>query len=927
MGRARSPKSHAASSPASGPPPAEAVVPAVSPAGHLSLRAPEEGQDGLTGAPARRVREAFQRGAGAGLLHLGTSEAATALPPALGHLRELSRLFLTRLCTGGDLEPRSAEGAQGAVPPPPEGVAAWVESLPPLWGAEYVTGEAVQGWWRELEVALHAELAAHGSPLSAFLEARGSPFSLVGRVCFHLAENKDDPRQPFAFLATYTTRLSREGKPQHAPLGRALTEYAGAKDKAALLSLLRPVQRAAEGSPLVRELLDSKELYHPLRWSAREAHRFLREVPALEAAGLIVRVPDWWRARRARPTVQVQVGDSPPAGVGLDALLDFSVQVALDGEPLDEQEWKQLLAGSEGLVRLKGQWVEVDPEQLRAVLEHWKELERAAREGLPFHQALRLLAGVSLGSDAADAPDEVVAAWSQVTAGAQLRGILAELSSPEARRLGPLPGLVAQLRPYQEAGVVWLSLLTRLGLGACLADDMGLGKTIQVLALLLQRQGLSGGVRERRPSLLVAPASLLGNWKAEAERFAPGLRLLVAHASERAGKALEQLEPADLKEVDLVVTSYATVQRLPWAARTEWDLVVLDEAQAIKNPGTKQSRAVKALRGRARVALSGTPVENRLGDLWSLFDFLCPGLLGTAKEFGRLTQRLADSDVPGRYAPLRRLIQPYLLRRLKTDRSVISDLPDKTEVRAWCGLTKPQAALYAQTVEALERELERDPDPIARRGKVLAYLLRLKQICNHPSQWLGDEVWDPAHSGKLARLAQLCEPIVARQEKALVFTQFRELTGPLARFLEGVFGRPGLVLTGETKVKERRGLVERFQDEQGPPFFVLSLKAGGTGLNLTAASHVIHFDRWWNPAVEDQATDRAFRIGQRRNVLVHKFVCRGTVEERIDALMEAKRGLAEAVVEGGGETSLTELNDEELLRVVALDLRSALAES
>ncbi len=914
-------------------PTGRAVTLAFTPTGRPTPCEVDAGEVGLEGPAAARLVEAFTRGAGHGLLHLALT-GASAAPPSVDHARTLGRAFLTRLCTATDLD---AGGAAPTVAPPPEGFAAWVESVPPMRGAEYVSSDAAHALWRELEEALHAELAAHGGSVAALLEARGADHALVGRVCLHLAENKDDPQAPFAFLATYTTRLSQAGKPQHAPLGRALTEYAGAKDRAALLGLLRPVQRAAERSTLVRELLDSGELYHPLRWSAREARRFLQEVPTLEAAGLTVRVPDWWRARRGRrPEVRVQVGEKAGTTLGVGAMLAFSVEVTLDGEPLTKAEWRRLLESTDGLVLMKGRWVEVDPDRLAAVLARWEAVEREARRGVPFHEGLRLLAGVSLRDDAAhtddaETDDADVAEWSRVTAGPGLRRLLDELAQAgraDRRALPDVPGLQATLRPYQAAGAAWLSLLTRLGLGACLADDMGLGKTIQVLALLLERRAQAGrSGDERRPSLLVVPASLLGNWKAEAARFAPALRLLVAHASERPAAELTKLAPDALREVDLVVTSYGSVQRLPWAARTPWDLVVLDEAQAIKNPGTQQARAVKALEARARVALTGTPVENRLGDLWSVFDFLNPGLLGTAAEFGQLVRRLAEGQAPTRYAPLRRLVQPYLLRRLKTDRAVIDDLPDKTEVRAFCPLTKAQAALYAQGVAALERELKASRDDMARRGKVLAYLLRFKQICNHPSQWTGDGAWDPADSGKLARLAQLCEPIAARQEKALIFTQFRETTAPLARFLEGVFGRPGLVLTGETKVKERRALVERFQGEQGPPFFVLSLKAGGTGLNLTAASHVIHFDRWWNPAVEDQATDRAFRIGQRRSVLVHKFVCRGTVEERIDALIDEKRALAGAVVEGGGELALTELDDEALLRVVALDLKAALAET
>jgi non-specific serine/threonine protein kinase len=374
-----------------------------------------------------------------------------------------------------------------------------------------------------------------------------------------------------------------------------------------------------------------------------------------------------------------------------------------------------------------------------------------------------------------------------------------------------------------------------------------------------------------------------------------------------------------LAGVDLVITSYGTLSRAPWLTATPWGLAILDEAQAIKNPGTQQTRAAKALDARARIALTGTPIENRLGDLWSIFDFLSPGLLGSAKQFTQYTRRL---DAGG-YGPLRELIRPYVLRRLKTDRAVIADLPDKTEVTAYCALSRKQAALYQQAVDDLAGRLH-EAAGIERRGVVLASLLRLKQICNHPSQWLGDGEWHEADSGKLQRVRELAEVIAAKQDKLLVFTQFRETCAPLAAFLGGVFGRPGLVLHGDTPVKERAGLVRQFQDDEDVPFFVLSLKAGGTGLNLTAASHVLHFDRWWNPAVEDQATDRAFRIGQRRNVLVHKLVCRGTAEEKIDAMIAGKRALSRELLDGTAEVKLTELSDAELMALVALDLSRAI---
>ena len=348
---------------------------------------------------------------------------------------------------------------------------------------------------------------------------------------------------------------------------------------------------------------------------------------------------------------------------------------------------------------------------------------------------------------------------------------------------------------------------------------------------------------------------------------------------------------------------------------------MLDEAQAIKNPGTRQAKEVKSISGRVRIALTGTPVENRLSDLWSLFDFISPGLLGSAQRFKQFASALEKREPPS-YAPLRALVQPYILRRLKTDRSVISDLPDKVEMAAWCGLSKAQTVLYGQAVKNLAEVLKEQQEGIKRRGLILSALMRFKQICNHPDQALGDGDYAEERSGKFARLREITEEIASRQEKVLIFTQFREMTRPLAYFLATLFGRPGLVLHGGIPVAERKKLVDRFQHEDGPPFFVLSLKAGGTGLNLTAASHVIHFDRWWNPAVENQATDRAFRIGQKKNVVVHKFVCKGTVEEKIDELIRAKSGLATELLEGA-ETMLTEMDDTALLRLVALDIDRA----
>ncbi|NBV85947.1 MAG: DEAD/DEAH box helicase, partial [Verrucomicrobia bacterium] len=454
-------------------------------------------------------------------------------------------------------------------------------------------------------------------------------------------------------------------------------------------------------------------------------------------------------------------------------------------------------------------------------------------------------------------------------------------------------------------------------------DDMGLGKTVQVIALLCLRQAEA----VKAPSLLVVPASLLGNWMREVRQFAPGLRVLPGHPSFNSRETLDALEanPAGaLGGYDALLTTYGLLQRNEALLQMRWDLVILDEAQAIKNPGTAQTRCVKKLQSHARVALTGTPVENRLGDLWSLFDFLNPGLLGRGAEFAEASKRMAA----GRgYAPLRRLMGPYLLRRLKTDRRVIADLPEKIEMQSQCSLVKKQAVLYGKLVAQLAADLaNEDMEPNQRRGLVLAYLMKFKQVCNHPSQWSGDGRYVPGESGKFLRLGEIAAELSERQERCLVFTQFREMTEPLAAYLSGIFGRAGLVLHGGTPVKQRQVMVEAFQKPDGPPFFVLSVKAGGTGLTLTAANHVIHFDRWWNPAVENQATDRAFRIGQKRNVLVHKFVSPGTIEEKVDALLQQKGRLVEDLIggEGGAQKALTEMSNAELLDFVKLDIRSAI---
>ncbi|HUY51427.1 MAG TPA: DEAD/DEAH box helicase [Streptosporangiaceae bacterium] len=656
------------------------------------------------------------------------------------------------------------------------------------------------------------------------------------------------------------------------------------------------------------------------------AVRFLKETgPLLAGAGFGVLLPDWARKARlglkltsrsrstAGSTASAAGGAGIGAALGLADLVEFRYDLAVGDTTLDAGELAELARLKIPLVRIRGQWVELDEGNLRAAL---RFLERGREGVLPAGDVM--LAG--LHGPEADLPVTAVDA----------DGWLGDLLSGQAeRRLTPVSAPASfhgELRPYQERGLAWLAFLSDLGLGGILADSMGLGKTVQLLALLShERAGPPGGPPAAGtrvngsapgPTLLVCPMSLVGNWQREAERFTPGLAVHVHHGSDRLSGADLQ---AALGAADLVLTTYAIAARdAAELAAVSWRRVVCDEAQNIKNAGTRQARAVRSLPARSRIALTGTPVENRLGELWSIMEFASPGLLGPAEKFRTSfavpVERHGDEEAAAR---LRRLTGPFILRRVKTDRTIISDLPDKIEMKVWCNLTPEQASLYQATVADMLARIEAAEADIERRGLVLATMAKLKQVCNHPAHLLGDGSRLPGRSGKLARLEEIGDEIIAAGEKALCFTQYAEFGRVLQPYLAARLGCPVLYLHGGTPKKARDTLVRDFQELAEPALFLLSLKAGGTGLNLTGANHVIHFDRWWNPAVEDQATDRAFRIGQVRDVQVRKFVCVGTLEERIDAMIEEKKALAERIV-GTGEGWLTELSTADLRDVLAL---------
>ncbi|WP_336205471.1 SNF2-related protein [Nonomuraea sp. LPB2021202275-12-8] len=624
------------------------------------------------------------------------------------------------------------------------------------------------------------------------------------------------------------------------------------------------------------------------------AFGFLRQAaPLLQAAGFGVQLPRWAGRTRLGLKLTTRARTQSAAtgqGFGLRELVDFKVELAVGEETISEAELAELARLKVPLVRVRGQWVELDERQLAAAL---KAVEGARAGQAPAADILRQVVQ----------GDDDVLPLLEIDADGLLGDLLSGQAERRLRPIGTPTGLDATLRPYQERGLAWLSFLSELGLGGVLADDMGLGKTVTTLALLVHE-------RADTPTLLVCPMSLVGNWQREAARFAPELRVHVHHGSGR--------DVGEIGGADLVITTYGTAQRDLEALRgLRWRRVVCDEAQAIKNSSTLQAQAVRAIPAGTRLALTGTPVENHLAELWSIMEFANPGLLGPRARFRTRFQEPIEArqDEQAAHA-LRRATGPFVLRRLKTDTSIISDLPEKLEVKEWCTLTPEQASLYQAVVDDMLAKID-DSEGIERRGLVLSAMARLKQVCNHPAHLLKDGSLLSGRSGKLSRLEQLAEEIVAEGEKALVFTQYSEFGTMLQPYLAQRLERPVLWLHGGLPKKTRDRLVDRFQHDDEPMLFLLSLKAAGVGLNLTAANHVIHVDRWWNPAVEDQATDRAFRIGQRKNVQVRKLICAGTLEERVDEMIERKKALAERVV-GAGEDWLTDLSTGELREVFRL---------
>jgi SNF2 family DNA or RNA helicase len=645
-----------------------------------------------------------------------------------------------------------------------------------------------------------------------------------------------------------------------------------------------------------------------------EAYRFLVEAgPMLESSGFAVLVPNWW-GRQARLRARVSMrgqdqSDQVARYLNTENLVRYQWQLSLGGQPISRDEFEQLVALKQPIVQFKGEWVTLNPEQIESALKFFEQSEQAPEGEMGLLDALKMSADLEDAEiEGMEIENTVVEGW--------LNDLFERLRQPEQAAVPQIPNsLKANLRPYQERGFGWLAQMQQLGLGACLADDMGLGKTLQTITVwLYEREQL--GIK--RPSLLVCPTSVVGNWQHELSRFAPSLKVY-KHQGPTRHKDGNFASAA--KKADVVLTSYSLLSRdLDFLDELDWANVVLDEAQNIKNPSTKQAQAARKLRGDYKLALTGTPVENRLSELWSIFHFLNPGYLGSRQsfrsQFAIPIERYGDEHATG---ALRKLTAPFILRRLKTDPTIIQDLPEKFENKVYCTLTAEQATLYEAVVREEMEQIEQADEDMARRGSILRMLTRLKQVCNHPAHFLGEgegaELDD--RSGKLERLVEMLEEVRDVDERALIFTQYAQMGDLLQPYLREVLVDEVLFLHGGTPTKKREEMIRLFQSPNGPPIFILSLKAGGTGLNLTNANHVFHFDRWYNPAVENQATDRAFRIGQTKTVQVHKFIALGTLEEHIDEMIEHKKALADQVV-GTGEAWLSELDNTQLRELVTL---------
>ena len=755
-----------------------------------------------------------------------------------------------------------------------------------------LSNEWLDEQFAQLTQLFKKEIAHYPHTIADYYQEKGLSFAVSGQIFFHLAESKR-AQYPFAFMASYTEL--ENGHVQHYALAHALEKYK--HDQAYILQLISSLSTLEKESSLISKLLNTGELFQPVYFSDEEANQFLHELELYERVGIRAKVPRWWA--RVHQPAKVQLKVETGAAFSKDKLLSFRPEIEYNGITVSPDELEEFLRMSEGLHAFKGTWIEVDHKRITELLAKANDLHEQTRGGLSLLDSLQL---ATKNQDFLDISCVM----------SYFKEALNKLTTCENYTL---PASVhANLRAYQLQGYLWLRAMDELNLGVILADDMGLGKTLQIIAYLdaLRTQKESAApaqtatARSPRNVLIVMPSSLLANWEEELKKFAPSAPFVTYHGKTRS------IGPF------ITLTSYGMLKREAALLQQQWDVVILDEAQAIKNTSSQQTKAVKLLHSRMRIALTGTPIENDLMDLFSIFDFILPGYLGSAYSFQKYA-RMLETKTHG-YQQLQQATAPFIMRRVKTDKAIISDLPKKMEHKEYIDLTPKQAALYRKTLAAFKKAIEDTTNQTDRRGMIFATLTHLKQITNHPSQYSGNDVYKPSESGKFIRLAQLVEEIYKARERVLIFTQYKEIIPHLSAFLCDTLGpsvQP-LVLHGGVSPQERQKVVDAFNGDSYHPFMILSLRAGGVGLNLTGASHVIHFDRWWNPQIEKQASDRAYRIGQTKDVMVHYFICRQTLDMSIDELLEKKKFLSASAIAENKAPSLTTLSNKELYEFFAL---------
>ena len=743
-----------------------------------------------------------------------------------------------------------------------------LSDAPFILGGQYLSSEWALSLFDRYLSVFKSDISTYSSSVESYFSSFSSRYKLPSRIFFHLLESKK-PEAPFAFMATYST-VGEDGKVHHYPLKYALKEYSSSIEKLAVL--ISSIKKAAKNSDIISSWLNTGEIFSPIYVSKEEAYAFLMDVPLFEEVGIVTRIPGWWKKRKRNSRINIEIENKGSSC----SITSFRPKMVWQGVEITKDEIQDILSRTEGLYLLKGNWIEVDKHSLELLFKEYEELE---------NREISLLSALKLSSGVEKKPFPISIDIEDMIKSS----ITSDLPS------SPPQSFSGTLRPYQRDGYRWLMGISRLSLGPLLADDMGLGKTVEILAYLEEMRSRYKDAKV----LLIVPASLLGNWGRECMKFTPELDFSIRH-----GK--------DAKKKDFPFLTIVTYQGAATSAsikEEKWDLVILDEAQNIKNRNTKQTKAIKALERKQAIAMTGTPIENSLMNLWSIFDFLSPGLLGDEKDFESFSDSLGGDKMDN----LKKVVTPFILRRLKTDKSILNDLPEKVENELMVSLTPEQRVLYNKVVdeyeEALQRKEETGANPLTLAGSTI---MKLKMVANHPSQYLGDGEYDEKKSGKFLLLKELCTTIHENREKVLVFTQFASIIPNLLALLSPVFGHDGEYIDGSTPPEKRTRIVDSFQSGE-IPFLVISLKAGGTGLTLTEANNVIHFDRWWNPAVEDQATDRAYRIGQKKVVTVYKFIAEDTIEERISQILKEKTELAESVLgEVGGEVT-SKLSPRELL--------------